>query len=100
MVDEASLVLALEEDKVRGAWLDTFSIEPYNGPLKKYPQVVLTPVEAGYVSTTNKVNGHFSQINIVTNYRKDSGLSRSSNQVRILSPLLWAVYSPDLRIKE
>ncbi len=48
LVDETSLVRALEEGKIAGAWLDTFSTEPYIGPLAKYPQVILTPHVGSY----------------------------------------------------
>ncbi len=43
VVNEQSLMGALDDGKVAGAWLDTFVDEPYQGPLVKYPQVLLTP---------------------------------------------------------
>jgi len=48
LVDEQSLIRALEEGKIRGAWLDTFKVEPYRGSLTKYPQVILTPHIGSY----------------------------------------------------
>jgi D-3-phosphoglycerate dehydrogenase len=54
LVDEDSLVRALNENRIRGVWLDTFSIEPYNGPLRKYPQVILTPHIGSYTLECRK----------------------------------------------
>ncbi len=48
LVDELSLMQALDEGKIRGAWLDTFSPEPYQGPLIHYKQVILTPHVGSY----------------------------------------------------
>ena len=54
LIDENSLVSALDKGKIKGAWLDTFSTEPYDGPLKKYPQVVLTPHAGSYTLECRK----------------------------------------------
>lgn len=43
LVDEAALLQALNDKRLSGAGLDTFEDEPYKGPLKDLPQVVLTP---------------------------------------------------------
>lgn len=48
LVDEAALIRALKREQVAGAWLDTFSREPYDGPLRKYEQVILTPHIGSY----------------------------------------------------
>lgn len=48
LINEEALIEALENKKVAGAWLDVFDIEPYQGPLKKYPQVLLTPHVGSY----------------------------------------------------
>jgi D-3-phosphoglycerate dehydrogenase len=48
LVDEAALVCALDEGRVAGAWLDAFEEEPYDGPLTRYPQVLLTPHVGSY----------------------------------------------------
>jgi D-3-phosphoglycerate dehydrogenase len=48
LIDETSLSNAIESGKIAGAWLDTFDHEPYDGPLTKYPQVVLTPHVGSY----------------------------------------------------
>lgn len=48
LVDENALVAALDSGKVGGAWFDAFKKEPYEGPLKKYEQVLLSPHIATY----------------------------------------------------
>jgi len=48
LVDEKELIHAIDSKKVAGAWLDTFSEEPYSGPLCNYPQVTLTPHVGSY----------------------------------------------------
>ena len=48
LVDEAALVQALNSGAVGKAWFDTFWREPYDGPLKHYPQVLLTPHACTY----------------------------------------------------
>ena len=41
---------ALDSGKVAGAWLDTFTEEPYSGPLCDYSQVILTPHIGSYTA--------------------------------------------------
>jgi len=48
MIDELALKEALDSGKVAGAWLDAFSIEPYDGILCEYDQVILTPHVGSY----------------------------------------------------
>src|SRR5205085_5175965 len=51
IVDEAALLKALQEKKIAGAGLDTYSIEPLpvDSPYRKLDNVVLTP-HLGYVT--------------------------------------------------
>lgn len=48
VVDEAALKNALDGGRLAGAWLDTFVEEPYAGPLRGHPQVLLTPHVGSY----------------------------------------------------
>ena len=48
VIHENSLSNELETGKVAGAWLDTFTEEPYSGPLTGFPQVILTPHVGSY----------------------------------------------------
>ena len=48
LIDEDALMEALDSGQVAGAWLDTFSNEPYDGSLANYKQVILTPHVGSY----------------------------------------------------
>lgn len=48
VVDEGSLLAALESGRVSGAWLDVFQEEPYTGPLAAHPRTVVTPHVGSY----------------------------------------------------
>ncbi|MFQ6757703.1 MAG: hydroxyacid dehydrogenase [Deltaproteobacteria bacterium] len=48
LVAEEALVEALDDGKVAGAWIDTFGMEPYKGPLCGRENVVLTPHVGSY----------------------------------------------------
>lgn len=48
VVNEDSLIQALESGRIKGAWLDVFAEEPYSGRLRQYPQVLLTPHVGSY----------------------------------------------------
>ncbi|MEW5911544.1 MAG: phosphoglycerate dehydrogenase [Thermodesulfobacteriota bacterium] len=48
LVDEAGLQAALDSGRLAGAWLDVFWREPYDGPLTKYDNVLLTPHVGSY----------------------------------------------------
>jgi len=43
LVDESALCAAMQSGTVAGAWIDTFSREPYQGPLASLDQALLTP---------------------------------------------------------
>ena len=48
LINEDALAEALEKKTIGGAWLDTFSREPYQGPLKEFSNVILTPHVGSY----------------------------------------------------
>jgi D-3-phosphoglycerate dehydrogenase len=48
LVDETALFRALDNGRVGKAWFDAFWREPYEGGLKNYPQVMLTPHACTY----------------------------------------------------
>lgn len=50
LIDESALVGAIEEGRIKGAWIDTFRQEPYSGPLTKFEQVILTPHIGSYTA--------------------------------------------------
>lgn len=54
LIDEQALIKALDNGKVRGAWLDTFTEEPYCGELCDYEQVILTPHVGSYTFECRK----------------------------------------------
>ena len=54
LINEESLVKALDTKKVSSAWLDVFNKEPYNGKLTKYNQVLLTPHMSTYTQQCRK----------------------------------------------
>jgi D-3-phosphoglycerate dehydrogenase len=67
LIDESSLLKALDEKLIQGAGLDVFENEPYSGPLINYDNVVLTPHVGAYAkeirtkmeleATNNLING-------------------------------------------
>lgn len=48
VIDEEALAAKLDEGVVAGVWLDTFSQEPYSGPLTKHKKALLTPHVGSY----------------------------------------------------
>lgn len=50
LVDEAALHAALADGRLAGAYLDTFASEPYDGPLRDLPTVLLTPHAGSYAA--------------------------------------------------
>ena len=48
LINEGSILNALDSGQVAGAWLDTFEREPYEGLLSHYEQVILTPHIGSY----------------------------------------------------
>jgi D-3-phosphoglycerate dehydrogenase len=54
LIDEGALVQALERGIIAGAGLDVFPLEPYQGPLLRFPQVVATPHVASHTIETRR----------------------------------------------
>lgn len=48
LVDESALLEGLRHERLGGAYLDVFVDEPYSGPLRELPNVVLTPHAGSY----------------------------------------------------
>lgn len=70
LINEVALKQALDDKKIAGVWLDTFLIEPYNGELAKYPQVVLTPHVGSYtVECRNAMELEAAQ-NLIKGFRE------------------------------
>jgi D-3-phosphoglycerate dehydrogenase len=54
LIDEEALIHALESGTIAGAGLDVFPLEPYQGPLLRFPQVVATPHVASHTIETRR----------------------------------------------
>ena len=72
LIDEDALVKSLEEGKIQGAWIDTFSQEPYSGPLTKYEQVILTPHIGSYSIECRRSMEMESVQNLINGFKSSS----------------------------
>ena len=54
LIDEESLIVALNSGKVASAWMDAFAVEPYAGKLTEYEQMLLTPHMSTYSEQCRK----------------------------------------------
>lgn len=52
LVCEEALCSALRDEHLAGAAIDTFHVEPYTGPLTKFPSVILSPHIGSYARAT------------------------------------------------
>jgi D-3-phosphoglycerate dehydrogenase len=50
LVDETALLEALRGERLAAAYIDTFVDEPYDGPLRELPNVLLTPHAGSYAA--------------------------------------------------
>lgn len=72
LIDEDALVKSLEEGKIQGAWIDTFSQEPYSGTLTKYEQVILTPHIGSYSIECRRSMEMESVQNLINGFKSSS----------------------------
>jgi D-3-phosphoglycerate dehydrogenase / 2-oxoglutarate reductase len=70
VVNETDLRKYLDSGKVAGAWLDAFEHEPYYGPLKEYPQVILTPHVGSYTMECRKRMETEAVENLLTGFQE------------------------------
>ncbi len=70
LVDEAALATALRTERLAGAFLDTFSEEPYTGELVSLPTVLLTPHAGSYAAETRVVMETEAVDNMITAFRE------------------------------
>ena len=72
LINESALVTALDAGTVAGAWLDTFSSEPYSGPLCSRDNVVLTPHIGSYTKECRQGMENEAVENLLTVLGKSS----------------------------
>jgi len=73
LVDEQALESALAEGRLGGAALDCFEQEPYQGPLRKYPNTVLTG-HIGSYAREGRINQETQSVeNLLASLAKQSG---------------------------
>lgn len=70
LINEQSMIDALENGKIGSAWIDAFWTEPYEGKLADYEQVLLTPHAATYTKQCRES----MEMAAVQNLLKDLGL--------------------------
>jgi D-3-phosphoglycerate dehydrogenase len=66
LVDENALYHAVNEGKLSGAGMDSFSDEPYNGPLCELENVVLTAHMGSYAKEARKIQEQEASKNLVS----------------------------------
>ena len=71
LIDENSLIKALESGKVASAWMDVYPKEPYAGKLTEYEQVLLTP----HISTYTVQCRRDMEMAAVNNLLRDLGIN-------------------------
>lgn len=54
VINEDALAQSLKADKVAGVWCDVFGQEPYQGPLREFARVILTPHIGSYTAECRK----------------------------------------------
>ena len=69
-IDEDALIQALEEKKIKGAWIDSFQKEPYSGTLTQFEQVILTPHIGSYSIECRRFMEMESVQNLIDGFNK------------------------------
>ena len=70
LIDENALIDALENNKIAGAAIDVFEVEPYNGKLKEFNNVILTPHIGSYTKETRAQMELETVQNLITGLRE------------------------------
>lgn len=73
LIDEAALYDALKNGYLAGAALDVFLEEPYSGPLKELPNVVLTPHIGSYAAESRVCMEIEAAQNLIQSLKKYGG---------------------------
>ncbi len=73
IIAEDVLIRNLDSRKVAGAWLDTFTNEPYTGPLCKYENVILTPHIGSYTRECRKQMETEAAENLIAAFNRIKG---------------------------
>lgn len=74
LVDERALCEALRAGKLAGAFVDVFEQEPYDGPLRELPTVILTP-HIGSYATEVRVRMEVEAVQNVLSWLRQAGES-------------------------
>ena len=72
IIDEEALIQALKEEKVKGAWIDTFINEPYSGALMEFTQVILTPHIGSYTFECRRSMEMEAVTNLISAFNEES----------------------------
>lgn len=70
LINEDALIKALEQKTIYGAALDVFEKEPYNGELKKFDNVILTP-HVGSLTNETRIKMEREAVDNLINAIKD-----------------------------
>lgn len=73
VIDETALLEGLRTGRIAGAWLDTFEREPYDGPLRNGPNVLLTPHVGSYTRECRKRMEMEAVENLIAGLTRSSG---------------------------
>jgi D-3-phosphoglycerate dehydrogenase / 2-oxoglutarate reductase len=75
LVEERSLVKALQNGQIAGAGLDVFENEPYSGPLIGFETVLLTPHMGSYAGETRALQEREALTNLVNDLKLAGALA-------------------------